>query len=133
MTPKILLVDDNPAWGLLLPEILKVMDIKDVEIVEANSAEEGVKMFDTQKKGGAKPNLVLMDVMLPGISGDAATRIITEEDITANVYGFTMFDDPKIVDMMKQAGVRGVISKQDSVDVMAKKLKAALDDDGRNE
>lgn len=133
MTSKILLVDDNPAWGCLLPEILKCAGTKDVEIVTAKSAEEGIKTFETLKKSGVKPNLILMDMKLPGISGDAATRIITEEDNTANIYGFTISGDTKTADSMKQAGVRGIVSKQDSVDALAKNLKAALDDDGRND
>jgi len=66
--PKILVVEDNPLNMKLINVIL---NSEGVEVLEAETAEEGIEICQTDQ-----PDLVLMDIQLPGMDGLEATRII---------------------------------------------------------
>ena len=64
----ILVVEDNPLNMKLIKVILSSAG---VEVLAAENAEEGIEICKT-----AQPDLVLMDIQLPGMDGLEATRII---------------------------------------------------------
>lgn len=73
----ILVVDDSPTELHLLREMLA----KNGFTVEtANSGEEAIEKLKTQR-----PDLVLMDVVMPGMSGFEATRSISKNPATAGI------------------------------------------------
>ena len=65
---KILVVEDNPLNMKLINVILSR---EGIEVLTAENAEEGLEICKT-----SQPDLVLMDIQLPGIDGLEATRII---------------------------------------------------------
>lgn len=65
----VLVVDDSNVHRHLLKEML--MELNFSAIFEANDGEEGVKMAEDNK-----PDLIIMDVVMPGINGFQATRKI---------------------------------------------------------
>ena len=72
---KVLIVDDSPTEV----HILKTMLTKNGhEVVVATSGEDGVEMAKAEK-----PDLILMDVVMPGMNGFQATRQISKNDNTA--------------------------------------------------
>lgn len=74
---RILIVDDSPTELYVLKTILE----KAGHITfAANSAEEGVAKTKTEK-----PDLILMDVVMPGTNGFQATRAISKDPDTANI------------------------------------------------
>ena len=66
---KVLIVDDSKVERLILKEILTELKFS---IFEAENAVEGI-----QKANEIKPDLILMDVIMPGINGFQATHQIT--------------------------------------------------------
>ena len=66
---KVLIVDDSKVERLILKEILKELKFS---IFEAENAVEGI-----QKANEIKPDLILMDVVMPGMNGFQATHQIT--------------------------------------------------------
>src|SRR3972149_3659871 len=66
--PKILVVDDTPQNVKLLADLLTV---KGYTVVTAASGPEALKQLDTER-----PDLVLLDVVMPGMSGYEACRKI---------------------------------------------------------
>ena len=66
---KVLIVDDSKVERLILKEILTELKIS---IFEAENAVEGI-----QKANEIKPDLILMDVVMPGMNGFQATHQIT--------------------------------------------------------
>ncbi|MBU2559431.1 response regulator [archaeon] len=74
---KIMLVDDEP--GILRVERI-ILEKAGYEVVEASSGEECL-----EKLKSVKPDLILMDVMMPEMDGWEATRIIKEDDDTKNI------------------------------------------------
>lgn len=70
---KVLVVDDLPANVKLITAILK----KDYEIIPAYSGEEAIEKVESEK-----PDIVLLDVMMPGIDGYEVCKRIKQGDST---------------------------------------------------
>ena len=69
---KVLIVEDNHMNMVLVKEILT---LNGYEIVEAESGCEAIKVLDAER-----PDIILMDLHLPGMDGITATRIIKSEE-----------------------------------------------------
>jgi two-component system cell cycle response regulator DivK len=67
-SPRILVVEDNPKNMKLVRDVL---EFSGYEVIEATSGEDGVRLAQTEH-----PNLILMDLQLPGIDGAEALRRI---------------------------------------------------------
>jgi len=65
---KILVIEDNALNMKLVVTLLK---LSKYEIIEAKDAEDGLKLAQKHR-----PNLILMDIQLPGMNGLHATRVI---------------------------------------------------------
>jgi twitching motility two-component system response regulator PilH len=73
----ILIVDDSPTQALNLTRILQKYGH------EVLTAEDGLKGIEVAK--AKKPDLVLMDVVMPGLNGFQATRKLTKDADTAHI------------------------------------------------
>ena len=73
----ILVVDDSPTERHVLVELLTR---KGYQVLTAESGEEGI-----EKAKSEQPDLVLMDVVMPGLNGYQATRTLTRDDETKNI------------------------------------------------
>ncbi len=97
---RVLIADDDDS----IREILKIM-LKDFEVVEASDGDEAVEMY---KK--FKPDIVLIDILMPGTNGVSATKKILEMDPNAIILGISAFAQSKGEDLLK-AGAREIIRK----------------------
>ncbi len=70
----ILVVDDSPTERYFLTDLLRKNDF---EVVAAETGEEGVA-----KAKAEKPDLILMDVVMPGLNGFQATRMLSRDPAT---------------------------------------------------
>ena len=73
----VLVVDDSPTDAHLLTQILQK---KGINVSHATSGEDGIV-----KAKAEKPDLVIMDIVMPGMSGFEATRAITKDPETAHI------------------------------------------------
>ncbi|MBI3900381.1 MAG: response regulator [Gammaproteobacteria bacterium] len=73
----VLVVDDSATDTHLLTELLKK---NGYAVSTASSGEEGIV-----KAKKEKPDLILMDIVMPGMSGFEATRSITRDPDTSNI------------------------------------------------
>ncbi|GMR17729.1 MAG: twitching motility response regulator PilH [Gammaproteobacteria bacterium] len=73
----VLVVDDSPTDAHVLTEMLEKNGFS---VISASSGEEGVEMAKSQK-----PDLILMDVVMPGMSGFEATRAISKNADTSDI------------------------------------------------
>lgn len=96
---KILVVDDNDDLRLLLRLMLS-----DYTVIEAKN---GIEAVDFYKRD--KPDLVLMDILMPGKDGIEATRDIIELYPNANIIAITAYYDH--TETIIQAGAKKVIKK----------------------
>lgn len=102
---RILIVEDNPRNLKLVRDVLQV---KGYATLEAGTAEEGIRIA-----GEEHPDLVLMDIHLPGMNGIDALRVLRADAATARipviaVTASVMQQDRKLI---TEAGFDGYIGK----------------------
>lgn len=78
-------------------------------IVEAESGEQALALFRN-----ARPDLVIMDIGLPGISGVEAASRMLEQDPEARILFFSMYDEVAVVKQALAVGGMGYITKSGS-------------------
>ena len=114
-----LLADDHTLFRKGLRSILEQMD--GVEVVgEAASGQEVVA-----RANELVPDVVLMDIKMPVISGIEATRRILNENPHIGVVLVTMFDDPESVFSSMRAGARGYVLKEAEPEQLRRAIEAA--------
>ena len=119
MTIKVLLVDDHTVVRSGLSKFLMVN--KDFKLVgEASDGEEAV-----QKVSLYKPDIVLMDLMMPGTDGVTATRLIREQFPETQVIALTSFQEDDLVRNAMKAGAIGYLMKNVSAQELAAAIRAA--------
>ena len=74
---KILVIDDSPTERHVLVEILNKGGY---DIITAESGEEGI-----EKARAEQPDLILMDVVMPGLNGYQATRTLMRDESTKHI------------------------------------------------
>ncbi len=117
----VLLVDDHPLVRAGLNTLISTTD--DLEIIgEAASGEQAVSMA-----GDRAPDVVLMDLSMPGIGGVEATRKILGANLQIRVVVLTSFADQDRVGEALAAGAVGYLLKDcDPREVLAAIRSAAL-------
>lgn len=116
---RILLVDDHDIVRLGLMTLLN--DRPDMEVVgEASTAAEAVR-----QTGALSPNVVLMDIRLPGEGGIEATRQVTARFPKVKVVMLTSFADDELVMRAISAGAVGYVLKQVGNEELIRAIQAA--------
>jgi DNA-binding NarL/FixJ family response regulator len=116
---RILLVDDHAIVRLGLITLLN--DQPDMVVVaEANTAAEAVRAVEK-----FSPDVVLMDIRLPGEGGIEATRQITSRFPNSRVVMLTSFADDDLVIRAISAGAMGYVLKQVGNEELLRAIQAA--------
>lgn len=116
---RVMIVDDHKVVRGGLKAFLLSFD--DLALVgEARSGEEALQVCrDTQ------PDVVLMDLVMPGMDGSAATRLIREAYPAVQVIALTSFPEEALVEQALQAGAIGYLLKTVEPDELAAAIRAA--------
>ena len=115
-TIRILIVDDHPAFRVGLAAILTVQ--ADLSVVaEASDVGEALALCERER-----PDLVLMDLRLPGGGGARATHVIRERWPATRVLIVTTYDGDEDIYRALQAGASGCVLK----DLTSAELIAAV-------
>jgi DNA-binding NarL/FixJ family response regulator len=121
MTIKVLLVDDHAVVRSGLSKFLMVN--KDLKLVgEASDGTEAV-----QKVALHKPDIVLMDLMMPGMDGISATRQIVNKYPKVKVIALTSFAEQNMVQGALQAGAIGYLQKNVTAKELGMAIRSACD------
>jgi DNA-binding NarL/FixJ family response regulator len=116
---RILLVDDHDIVRLGLMTLLN--DQPDMEVIgEASTSAEGVKMAET-----LEPDVVLMDIRLPGEGGIDAAEQVTRRVPSSKVVMLTSFADDELVVRAIRAGAAGYVLKQVGNEELLRAIRAA--------
>jgi two-component system response regulator YesN len=108
MKNTILVVDDEEPIQELIHTYLSPLS---GDIRSAFTGEEAVAMYEEMLEAGNRPDLVIMDLKMPGMDGIETTSHIMDMDPQARIYGFTAFSRSVWATEMKKAGARRVISR----------------------
>lgn len=114
---KILLVDDHELVRTGFRHILD--DAPGVEVVgEAESGEDAIV-----KAKQLEPDLVLMDINMPGIGGIEATRRVRRQNPNTQVIAVTVLSDAPFPEQLHDAGALGYLTKGCPADEMLQAIK----------
>jgi DNA-binding NarL/FixJ family response regulator len=118
---RVLVVDDHEMFSEALAMLLTRQP--DVVLVgSARDAEEAIRLLDVDE---IDPDVVLMDLDLPGIDGIQATRRIREMSPDAKVVVLTALQDPEIIADALAAGACGYVPKTRAVDELMDVVRRA--------
>ncbi len=114
---RVLLVDDHAVVRAGFKTLLENQGDIDV-VAEAKNGESACRQFADKV-----PDIVIMDLILPGIGGLEAIRRIVARQSDARVLVFSMHEDTAFVEKALQAGARGYIGKSSAPVVMVEAVR----------
>lgn len=115
---KILVVDDHDMVRMGLVRMLA--DVEEFEVIgEAKTGEEALS-----KARALRPNVILMDVRMPGIGGLEATRRIVAGDPEVKIIAVTAVSDDIFPERFMSMGASGYVTKDAHFDEMVKAIKS---------
>jgi len=118
MKAKILVIDDEQAICDLLKRFLTK---RGYEVTVANSAEEGISKLE-----GEKPEVVLMDIRMPGMNGIEAVKKIRDIDEKVGIIMATAVLDERMAKEAIDLGASDYIIKPFDLDYLEKTLLVKL-------
>ena len=111
----ILIVDDSPTERHVLSELLTR---NGYQVITAESGEEGIEKAKQQQ-----PNLIIMDVVMPGLNGYQATRMLTRDEMTKHIPVVVCTTKGQETDRiwgLRQGAVDYVIKPVDAEELLSK-------------
>lgn len=105
---RVLVVDDHAVLRRGIQSIVRAWPGWEIA-GEAGSGEDAVRLADT-----LKPDIILMDISMPGIGGLEATKAIRRQQPDAKVLLLTLHDSIEWVRTAFEAGARGYLLKSDT-------------------
>jgi two-component system invasion response regulator UvrY len=117
---RILVVDDHQLVRVGTSRLLA--DIAGLQII--GQAESGEQAIDMVKD--LKPDVVLMDIQMPGIGGLEATRRCLRVDPELKVIAVTMHEDEPYPSKLLGVGAAGFLTKNADVDEMVRSIKKVM-------
>lgn len=115
---RILVVDDHPLFRAGVVSIITKQPDMTV-VAEAADGLEAVQRYRDQK-----PDVVLMDLRMPGLSGVDATSIIVSEDAEARILVVTTYQGDVEALRALKAGASGYLLKSTSLDEFAEAIRS---------
>jgi len=119
---KILVVDDSPTQ---LTNLVKMVENQGHEAITASNGLEGIEQARAQK-----PDLILMDVVMPELNGFQATRQLTKGADTAHIPIIIVTTKDQETDRVwgKRQGAKDYLTKPVHEDVLLKTVDRQLAD-----
>jgi len=112
MRHRVLIADDSKSIQALLTRMLQQED--DIEVVGcAQNGEDAIEMADE-----LKPDVVIMDLLMPVMTGIAATKILSDKFPSIKIIGHSMSSRSMLVKGILGAGASAFIVKDQSPDAL---------------
>ena len=117
---KVLLVDDHAVVRAGFRMLLSAQDFID-EISDVDRGE-----LVTQEYAKFQPDVVVMDLSMPGIGGLEAIRRLIKQHSKAIVLVYSIHDEAIYVERAMQAGAKGYVSKNSAPEILAEAVQAVV-------
>ena len=115
---KILVVDDEPG---ICHSFKKILGRYDYDVLTASSGEEAMDLA-----GKELPDLVIMDINMPGMDGIQATQIIHKELPRIRIIGLSMFQEGEQQAAMHEAGAVNYLTKSGPSETLIDAIRASV-------
>lgn len=109
---RVIVIEDQ----LILRDFIRtlVQGMPMMELVgETGDGLEGHKLI-----GELKPDMVILDIVLPGLNGVSVMRRLAKEQPNVRVLGFSSFQNKNLVRQMIEAGACGLVQKSESLEIL---------------
>jgi NarL family two-component system response regulator LiaR len=116
---RVMIVDDHAMVRSGLAAFLSVSD-DCVLVGEADSGVQALRMCPE-----VQPDVVLMDLVMPGMDGVATTRAIREKFPSVRVIALTSFPEERLIQEVLEAGALSYLLKNVSADELTRAIRAA--------
>ncbi len=117
-TIQVLIADDHTLFRAGLHALLNLFP--DIQVVgEASTGEEAITQAEA-----LQPDVILMDIQMPGVNGIEATRRIIRTSPRIGIIVLTMFEDDSSVFSAMRAGARGYILKEAGEEEVLRAIRA---------
>lgn len=117
MTIKVILVDDHAVVRAGFKMLLSMEDSIEI-IAEAETGEQAISTYQEKH-----PDVLVMDLSMPGMGGLEAIKRIIARDSNAKILVFSVNDEPVFIDRAMAAGAKGFISKNSAASDLASAIK----------
>ncbi len=120
MAKTILIIEDDPRNLTLFRDLLQ---ISGYSTIEASDGKQGIELAKAKK-----PDLILMDIQMPGMDGLEATRILKADATTSNipVIALTAYAMKGDKERILEAGCDGYLAKPINTDEFLKEVAEYL-------
>ena len=112
MKIKVILVDDHAVVRAGFKMLLATNEHIEV-IAEAERGEEAMQLYKSRQ-----PDIMVMDISMPGIGGLEAIRRICARDSRAKILVFSVHNEQVFINQAIKAGAKGFISKNSAADIL---------------
>jgi twitching motility two-component system response regulator PilH len=119
---RVLIVDDSPTETFTLKSMLEA---KGFEVLEAENGADGVALAREEL-----PDVVLMDIVMPGLNGFQATRQLTKDTKTAHIPVIIVTTKDQETDKVwgQRQGAKGYLVKPVTEDQLAQTIQSVIDE-----
>jgi len=118
---KVLLVDDHAVVRAGFKLLLRAA-MPNIEIVaEADRGELAIQQYQSHH-----PDIVVMDLSMPGIGGLETIKRIMQRDSAANILVFSVHDEQVYVQRALKAGAKGYITKNSAPNILPAAIESIL-------
>ena len=112
------IIEDNATYRKALETLIRTTE--DIQIVYSNdSLKDVIEAFRP-----APPDVIIMDIDLPQISGIERTKMIRENYPNANIFMLTVFEDEEKIFQSIKAGALGYLLKKDQPDKIIEAIRS---------
>lgn len=117
---RVLIVDDSPTETFTLKSMLEA---KGFDVLTAENGADGVALAREEL-----PDVVLMDIVMPGLNGFQATRQLTKDDKTAHIPVIIVTTKDQETDKVwgQRQGAKGYLVKPVTEDVLAQTIQSVM-------
>jgi DNA-binding NarL/FixJ family response regulator len=118
---KVLLVDDHAVvragFKLLLSAATPNIEV----IAEADRGELAIQLYQSQQ-----PDIIVMDLSMPGIGGLETIKRIIQRDEMANILVFSVHDEQVYINRALNAGAKGYITKNSAPNILPEAIESII-------
>jgi len=120
MKKRLMIVDDSRVMEL---QICRLLEGEDYEVAQyCENGEEAIACYSE-----TKPDIVLMDIIMPGIDGLEAAGVIMSENPQARIVMMSSLSDSDSIHEAKERGAKDYMIKPIDRESLLKALKTALE------
>lgn len=102
---RIMIVDDSKAFREATKHFLRKNTVYQV-VAEANNGNEAIELFDKKE-----PEIILMDIEMPGLNGIETAKILLAKDKSIKVIAVSNYQEQQYIDDIVEAGFLSFVNK----------------------